>query len=302
MTNSSNPYSYHLFALPTPLLETLTPRNDISSRDLTQRSQPATDGHDTAKIDEPSSRDPTTASTSATSGRSCNVCQGASFSNVDDQRNHFRSDWHRYNVKLRLNGKDAVVESQFTQLIEGILFTFSGGLEADELLALEDSLSGSASESTDEDTDVESDKKLATLLSRATVKTGSRSPSPSSTQRNLPLTALMWFHSPPSTQIGVYRAIFSSPDNAAPYLDQLREVQNCKEAEGKKWALFLVAGGHFAGAVVRVHRDRSKDDDGGKTKKGKSKKVIPDTEVIVHKTFHRYTSEFRPINPFTFTS
>lgn len=80
------------------------------------------------------------------------------------------------------------------------------------------------------------------------------------------------------------------------------EMQNCKEAEGKKWALFLVAGGHFAGAVVRVHRDRSKDDDGGKTRKGKPKKAIPDTEVIVHKTFHRYTSEFRPINPLAFTS
>lgn len=74
-------------------------------------------------------------------------------------------------------------------------------------------------------------------------------------------------------------------------------MQNCKEAGEKKWALFLVAGGHFAGAVVRVHRDRSKDDDGGKTKKGKPKKAIPDTEVIVHKTFHRYTSELRSINP-----
>lgn len=95
-------------------------------------------------------------------------------------------------------------------------------------------------------------------------------------------------------QIGTYRAIFSSPDVNAPYLDQLREMQNCQEPEGKKWALFLVAGGHFAGAVVRVHRDRSKDDDGGKTRKGKSKKVIPDTEVILHKTFHRYTSKFCP--------
>lgn len=160
-------------------------------------------------------------------------------------------------------------------------------------------MSGSASESTDEDSDIESDKKLATLLSRATVKTHSRSPSPSSAQRNLPLTSLIWFHSPPAIQIGVYRAVFSSPDVTAPYLDQLREMQNCKEVEGKKWALFLVAGGHFAGAVVRVHRDRSKDD-GGKNKKGKPKKAIPDTEVILHKTFHRYTSEFCTLKAFTF--
>ncbi|KAF9647208.1 hypothetical protein BDM02DRAFT_2747684 [Thelephora ganbajun] len=257
MANSPSPHSYHLFAVPTPLLETLTPRNNISSRDLTHQSQRAGDKDDTANIEEPSPRNPAITSTSTTLGRSCNVCQGASFANVDDQRNHFRSDWHRYNVKLRLNGKDAVGENEFTQLVE----------------ALEDSLSG-----------------LATLLSRATVKTRSRSPSPSSTRRNFPLTPLIWFHSPPSTQIGVYRAIFSSPDVTVPYLDQLREMQNCQEAEGKKWALFLVAGGHFAGAVVRVHRDRSKDNDVGKTKKGKPKKVVPDTEVILHKTFHRYTT------------
>ena len=120
MAHSSNPHSYHLFGLPTPLLESLTPRNDISSRDLTQQSQPAAGGNDTTKIEETQPRDPTTVSTSTTSGRSCNVCQGASFANVDDQRNHFRSDWHRYNVKLRLNGKDVVAESQFAHLIEGM--------------------------------------------------------------------------------------------------------------------------------------------------------------------------------------
>ena len=67
------------------------------------------------------SRDPTTTSASTTLGRSCNVCQGASFANVDDQRNHFRSDWHRYNVKLRLNGKEVVAETHFAQLVEGLL-------------------------------------------------------------------------------------------------------------------------------------------------------------------------------------
>ena len=122
MANFSHPHSYHLFALPAPLLETLTPRNNVSSRDLTQRPQPAANGDDTPEADKPASQDPTIASTSTTSGRSCNVCQGTSFANVDDQRNHFRSDWHRYNVKLRLNGKDVIAENAFIQLVEGILF------------------------------------------------------------------------------------------------------------------------------------------------------------------------------------
>ena len=44
-------------------------------------------------------------------------------------------------------------------------------------------------------------------------------------------------------------------------------------AEGRTWALFMVAGGHFAGAVVRVKRpDDDGDDDLAPTKKGKQKK------------------------------
>ena len=127
MANFSHPHSYHLFALPTILLETLTPRNDISSRDLAPQPQPAADGDGTVKIEETLSKDPTATSASTTLGRSCNVCQGASFANVDDQRNHFRSDWHRYNVKLRLNGKEVVAETQFIRLIEGLLTVFLRG-------------------------------------------------------------------------------------------------------------------------------------------------------------------------------
>ncbi len=54
----------------------------------------------------------------------------------------------------------------------------------------------------------------------------------------------------------------------------------------------MVAGGHFAGAVVRVQRpeDDEENEDGKASKKGKQKKPKPDTEVLKHKTFHRYTS------------
>ena len=103
-----------------------------------------------------------------------------------------------------------------------------------------------------------------------------------------PATAQTWFHSPPSTQIGVYRALFSQPVDR--HLDELREMQQARE---RKWALFMVAGGHFAGAVVRVSRsdaEEEEEEEGGKKKK--KKKPRQDTEVLRHKTFHRYTSEF----------
>jgi len=52
--------------------------------------------------------------------RACNICLGVTFMDVDEQRIHFRSDWHRYNVKTRLSGGQAVSEEAFSRLVEGM--------------------------------------------------------------------------------------------------------------------------------------------------------------------------------------
>jgi hypothetical protein len=118
------------------------------------------------------------------------------------------------------------------------------------------------------------------------------SPSPTSGTRTGPQTALAWFHSPPSTQIGVYKAVFPSHLPVSSQLSELKEMQQVID-DGRKWAMFMVAGGHFAGAVVRVSKPEEDDeieDEGSTKKKKKPKKPKPDTEVLKHKTFHRYTS------------
>ena len=51
--------------------------------------------------------------------------------------------------------------------------------------------------------------------------------------------------------------------------------------------MFMVAGGHFAGLVARV----SKPEENTGHQRGKKAKPIPDVEILLHKTFHRYTSE-----------
>jgi hypothetical protein len=209
---------------------------------------------------------------------------------VDEQRNHYRSDWHRYNVKVRLNGGNAVTETDFARLVDGTLYCYS---KLKSLLTyphsgLEDSISGSAS--SDDDPSSESDA-IATLMSKT--KRVELSPSPTSGTRTAPQTAITWFHSPPSTQIGIYKALFPSGLPAASQLSELKEMQNVVE-DGRRWAMFMVAGGHFAGAVVRVSKseeDEEIEDEGVTKKKKKPKKPKPDTEVLKHKTFHRYTSE-----------
>jgi len=39
------------------------------------------------------------------------------FESQTEQRLHFKSDWHRFNVKLRSNGKSAVDEAEFERLV-----------------------------------------------------------------------------------------------------------------------------------------------------------------------------------------
>lgn len=252
----SSGYSYHVYSLPSTLLDTLTPRNLISHSPPRSPSPPPV----------------TNNQPQAQGSRACNICLGATFSDVDEQRNHFRSDWHRYNVKIRLNGGNTVTEPAFAQLVDG----------------LEDSISGSASSDSESSSDSDAVEALMSKTKRVAL-----SPSPTSNSRSAPQTALAWFHSPPSTQIGVYKSLFPLNTPATSQLDELKEMQGLVEG-GRKWAMFMVAGGHFAGAVVRVSKEEEEvikeDENAAGKKKKKPKKPKPDTEVLVHKTFHRYTS------------
>ncbi|XP_058086584.1 uncharacterized protein LOC131233802 [Magnolia sinica] len=52
---------------------------------------------------------------------SCNTCK-ADFDSLQDQRSHFKSDIHRFNVKLSLAGKDTVKEEEFDEMTGESLF------------------------------------------------------------------------------------------------------------------------------------------------------------------------------------
>lgn len=97
--------SHSIFSIPQDLLVDLVLRDDF---------------HHTRSADQPSL--PTHTST-VTSARSCNVCN-IDFKDVDQQRAHFRSDWHRYNAKSKLNGHTAVSEAAFDELIHGASHPF----------------------------------------------------------------------------------------------------------------------------------------------------------------------------------
>lgn len=97
----------HLFSIPNQVLDGLQPRASPLSIVVPD------------SIEE---KPPATTSAPSLNALACTLCIGAVFTDVSDQRLHFRSDWHRYNVKLRLrdNEAEAVDETQFSTLIEGM--------------------------------------------------------------------------------------------------------------------------------------------------------------------------------------
>ena len=153
---------------------------------------------------------------------------------------------------------------------------------------LEDSLSGSESDFSQEEDGSSDSDTVQTLLAKSQAPV-SRSSSPTPNV-SIPLTALTWFHSPPSTQIGVYRSLFTSSLPREQFLDELKAMQDGGKT-GRRWAMFMVAGGHFAGVVARVSKGEDAEGQIVKTKGGQ-KKAIPDMEILRHKTFHRYTSQW----------
>jgi len=52
---------------------------------------------------------------SVSSTKSCTYCQ-AIFPDLLEQRAHFKSDWHRYNVKQAIMGRPTVNDADFSQL------------------------------------------------------------------------------------------------------------------------------------------------------------------------------------------
>lgn len=52
----------------------------------------------------------------------CTLCGAMHFESITEQRAHFSSDWHRYNIKQNLAGKDAVTSHEWDTMVEGGLF------------------------------------------------------------------------------------------------------------------------------------------------------------------------------------
>ncbi|BGP02578.1 hypothetical protein RTG_01618 [Rhodotorula toruloides ATCC 204091] len=285
----------YLFQLPPDLLNTLTPRQLVIPPD-----HPL---HPSNRAAEPTPT-PATEDLLDDGKRGAYTCAltGASFDTLEGLKQHYRTDWYRYNVKLKLQGKPTPVSEQaFNQLVED----------------LSDSLSGSGSSLSDSDSSLSSSSRPTTStsdpsLSRLLAKQSLSSPSSLFDDEDLdsallsgPKSPLQWFDAPTTpegveTQYGIHRAalpeagarkrLLPSAEEGAAVLAELKALQlpPQEQADGegeKKWTMLMFGGGHFAGWVISL---RPRLVSGAKGGKGGAK----EREVVVleSKTFHRYTT------------
>ena len=218
---------------------------------------------------------------------SCKLCQVV-FKNVQDQRQHVKSDFHKYNLKLSLKQMPSVDEATFIRMIGD----------------LDESISGSeASESDNEDT--AKDDPLSTLLRKQAKLTHVKNDAQmdASQKRVAGNAPMIWMSSPKIGNehvLGAYRAIFSAEDQDA--MDQSTQQTLQKKQltptqakhSGKSqtngtpssssdphYFLCMIGGGHFAAMIVSLVPEIRRGPGG-----------VEERHAVIHahKTFHRYTT------------
>ena len=226
---------------------------------------------------------------------SCTLC-GVLSANVQEQRNHARSDLHGYNLKQKTRGLKPVNEVDFEKMIGD----------------LDESISGSESSASESDTDNEADSKRkgnGTMLS-ALLKKQANIGEPELEDFSVKKSKcgsgrppLLWFTTPvlsKNTSLGMYRAIFTNTEQQeeAHLVDTIRNKQVSLAPKSRAAAadeggvllpntytsphlfMCMIGGGHFAGMIVSLVPKMGK-------KHGTEERQA---SVLAHKTFHRYTT------------
>lgn len=301
----------YAYTLPQQLLDILTVRSLQESLPDSVESPPSTsDNLPTRESERASVGPPPNSDPNPNSSLSCQTCGGVSFSSLEEQRGHFKSDWHRYNAKIGLGqggkNRDILTAEEFEEVHDG-LSSLSGsedGSSAAEdddksdgeddkdritrLLRKQKLANGTANGTTVDEVDEEQEEELAEYRRRAEMR-----------------TAMIYFRPkkdikqdlvPEDTQLGIYRALLpnqalTSSSDLLPALRSIQLPDHVPDADAgeRKITLLMVAGGHFAGMVVGL---RPLQTSGGKGVRPEKQEVkgAGEVRVLKHKTFHRYTT------------
>ncbi|XP_054010497.1 ankyrin repeat and zinc finger domain-containing protein 1-like [Hylaeus anthracinus] len=207
---------------------------------------------------------------------SCSFCN-AVFENKAQQRLHYKLDWHRYNLKQRLNGLKSISEDKFNLLAdEGDVSSLSGSdVESeneDETYTSE--TSGSPSGNYDNKGVINKNKKIEKKTRGAeSISDSSDTECCDETVKEKKLETLLaiasrhskvFFENDDGNIFSIYRCLLHSKKEI-PEVDNEMIAQALRSGKKATWTVIMIGGGHFAAAVFQ------------------------NGEPIVHKTFHSYT-------------
>ncbi|XP_059503610.1 tRNA endonuclease ANKZF1 [Stegostoma tigrinum] len=158
----------------------------------------------------------------------CSACQ-CTFENREDQKEHYKLDWHRFNLRQRLLGAQPVTTESFEKIAGEI-----------------SSISGSDSEDSGSDSDAELEHPIQSALG----PTDEVPPAEESRQGRQSLRVL--FQTADGEYLSVYRCVLQGKQ-------ALRENENEDSLLSSLlslnpqtvWVILMTGGGHFAGAVFR---------------------------------------------------
>ncbi|KAK9459562.1 uncharacterized protein V1516DRAFT_687300 [Lipomyces oligophaga] len=255
---------FYVYSLPSALLSTLTP---IEAQNFTPTNSLSLDSSSSLNP----ATDPLAFSVLPTEDVKCGTC-GYLASSQQEQRDHYRSDYHRFNVKRKVVGLDAVDLPTFEQMLD----------------EYEGSISGSDSSESDNENENDDDR-ISGLLKQTYLGSIAEDEEFTPLQRKSPYFFYKSTMLPPEDVFAIYSTLFPAAGAGqalALIKDQQIEADLGRSrsgahifvppVDGPVSVVLMLGGGHFAGAVVSHAMNPL----------NKSDPVV----FLQHKTFHRYTT------------
>ncbi|XP_077392807.1 tRNA endonuclease ANKZF1 isoform X2 [Festucalex cinctus] len=155
----------------------------------------------------------------------CSACR-CSFFNREEQMEHYKLDWHRFNLRLKMSGKPPVTTEEFERK------TGAGDLS---------SISGSESDSVEEESDQD---EAETGWSAAGGDDDNSDDTSLMTGR---LSSKVVFRDLAGQYMSIYRCVLHGKS------DEEQALECCLKSINKRtlWIILMTGGGHFAGAVFQ---------------------------------------------------
>ncbi|KAG9300390.1 hypothetical protein G9A89_010014 [Geosiphon pyriformis] len=197
------------------------------------------------------------------SGSACSACGEIRFETAEEYREHFQTDWHRFNLRRKVSKSvvKPVSEEEFEEM----------------LAELTDSSSDTDSEKPNISIQTSYDAVTALFEKHQFVHDTKEIEKENLQHYDSPY---LWFSAQPflpvEIHLGIYKQIF--PDyrhgNSVEFLKNA-QIKDSNAGTKRIWTMIMLSGGYFAGLVCSLNPYRTGKDAG--------------MEPIVHKRFQRYT-------------